>query len=322
MVAASPTHTDIANWPFPFSRQDWDHTPSAVQDALLALHNQLAELQQQYFTLQQQVDRLQERLEKTSQTSSKPPSSDSPFQKPKRPKSSRKRGARKGHPGSGCTLLAPTAVQHVYPAPCACGQRDGGSLPPYHTHQVIELPPIEIEITHFVLHQARCGGCGRLRKAAVPGEHLSGYGPRLTALIGELAGMHGTSRRLIQDFCHAVLHVPISLGAVQKVVDRVSHALVPHYEAIAALARQATVGYIDETPWFCHNTLQWLWAMTTEKGSLFLVHPNRSKDAFFALIEDWTGILVSDGYGASGAPSSTAGRHGWPPPRCCRGSDG
>ena len=55
----------------------------------------------------------------------------------------------------------------------------------------------------------------------------------MTARIGELAGMHRTSRRLIQDFCHSVLNIPISLGAVQKIIDRVSHA---------------TVGSIDETP--------------------------------------------------------------------------
>lgn len=167
----------------------------------------------------------------------------------------------------------------------------------YHTHQVIELPPIEMEISHFLLHQAPCVGCGRLLKADVPSEHTTGYGPRLSGLIGELSGMHGTSRRLIQHFCHAVLHIPISVGAIQKVIDRVACAILPHYEAIAELARNATVGYVDETPWFCQNTLQWLWTMTTDTVSLFLIHANRSKEAFFDLIEDWKGILVSDGYG-------------------------
>src|SRR5262249_59429651 len=78
---------------------------------------------------------------------------------------------------------------------------------------------------------------------------------------------------------------------------RVSQAIVPHYEAIATLARQTPVGYIDETPWYCQNALQWLWTMTTDTVSLYLIHPQRSKDAFLALIEEWQGILVSDGYG-------------------------
>ena len=37
--------------------------------------------------------------------------------------------------------------------------------------------------------------------------------------------------------------------------------------------------------------------MTTETVSLSLIHPHRSKEAFLTLIEDWQGILVSDGYG-------------------------
>jgi transposase len=91
--------------------------------------------------------------------------------------------------------------------------------------------------------------------------------------------------------------MPLSVGAIQKVIDRVSWAIVPHDEAIAELARNATGGYIDETPWLCHNALQCLWTMTTKTVSLFRRPPHRAKEAFFDLIEDWQGILVSDGYG-------------------------
>jgi transposase len=109
--------------------------------------------------------------------------------------------------------------------------------------------------------------------------------------------MHGTSRRPIHDFCQSALHIPMSLEAVQKVINRVSEALVPHYELMAELARQVPVGYIDETPWYCQNMLQWLWTMATDTVTLYLIHLHRSKDAFLDLIDDWQGILVSDGYG-------------------------
>jgi transposase len=84
---------------------------------------------------------------------------------------------------------------------------------------------------------------------------------------------------------------------VQKLIDRTSQAIAPHYEAIATLARQATVGYIDAPPWYCHNALHWLWTLTTDTVSLSLMQPHRSQEAFCALIEAWQGILVSDGYG-------------------------
>lgn len=185
----------------------------------------------------------------------------------------------------------------MYPEPCACGQGALISTVPYHTHQVIELPPIAMHITHFVLHQGSCSGCGKLLKAQLPSAHTPGYGPRFTALVGELSAMHRSSRRLVQDLCGSVLQVPLSLGALPNLIDRTSQAIWPHYDAIAALARTARVGSIDETPWYCQNALQWLWTMVTDTVALYLIHPHRSKEACAALIDDWTGILVSDGSG-------------------------
>jgi transposase len=43
--------------------------------------------------------------------------------------------------------------------------------------------------------------------------------------------------------------------------------------------------------------LNWLWTLSTDTVSLYLIDPHRSKEAFFALIEEWQGISVSDGYG-------------------------
>ena len=168
---------------------------------------------------------------------------------------------------------------------------------PYYTHQVIEVPPIELEVRHFVLHQGWCTVCGTRNNVQVPPEHATGYGPRFSALMGELAGTYGNGRRMVQTFCASVFGVPLSLGAIQKVLDRVAQAIEPHYTTIASQARQAPVNYIDETPWFLTTTLQWLWVMVSDRVAFYLIHPRRSKEAFAALIDDWAGLLVSDGYG-------------------------
>jgi transposase len=81
------------------------------------------------------------------------------------------------------------------------------------------------------------------------------------------------------------------------VLDRVTQAIEPYYAAIATQARHAFVNYIDETPWFLTNTLQWLWVMVSDTVAFSMIHPRRSKEAVAALIDDWAGILVSDGYG-------------------------
>ena len=279
-------------WPFPFVPQDWEHTPAAVQAYVHTLQDELTQLRGR-------VEALEARLTQNSTTSHRPPSSDSPYKKPRQRTTTtpRKAGGKPGHPGHRQALLPPTTVHELRPERCPCGQTTFALTRPYHTHQVLELPPIAMEVTHWVLHQGWCPACGCWSKAQVPAEHATGYGPRFSALMGELAGTYGNGRRMVQTFCASVLQVPLSLGAIQKVLDRVAQAIEPHYTALAMQARQAPVNYIDETPWFCTHTLHWLWVMASERVAFYMVHPRRSKEAFAALIDDWVGILVSDGYG-------------------------
>jgi transposase len=251
--------------------------------------------------IQQQAGRIAEleaRLSQTSSTSDRPPSSDPPYaQRTARAGRQGRPGAKPGHAGHRQALLPATEVLAVKPEACLCGQREFPETRPYYTHQVIELPEIQMQVTHVVLHEARCPQCGRLLKAPLPEAHRYGYGPRLTALIGELSGSQRASRSAVQEFCTSVLGIPMSRGTIQRAVDRVSEAIKPHYEAIAGKARGAKVNYIDETAWYQHGVLAWLWVMVNTTVALFTVHASRSQAAFEALIERWAGILVSDDYG-------------------------
>jgi transposase len=251
--------------------------------------------------IQEQAGRiaaLEARLSQNSRNSDRPPSTDPPYE-PRTAHSGEhgRPGAKRGHPGHRQALLVPTEIIKVTPEACPCGQREFPAPTPYHTHQVIELPEILMQVTHVVLHKARCPQCDRLLKAPLPEQYRYGYGPRLTALIGELSGGQRDSRTAVQEFCTSVLGLPISRGAIQRVVDRVSDAITPHYEAIAEKARGAPVNYIDETAWYQHGVLAWLWVMVNPTVALFTVQASRSHAAFEALVKRWAGILVSDGYG-------------------------
>jgi transposase len=118
-------------------------------------------------------------------------------------------------------------------------------------------------------------------------------------LRSALAGASGNGRRIVQTVCASVLQVPISLGAIQKVLDRVAQAIAPHDLALAPQARHALGNSIDEPAWFCPHTLQWLWGMTSEREAFYLMHPHRATEACAALIDDWAGLLGSDGSGVS-----------------------
>jgi transposase len=269
----------------------WEQTPLVVRQAVMHLLD----------VIHQQAERigvLEARVSQNSRNSDRPPSSDPPYEKrTARPGVQGRPGAKPGHPGHRQARLTPTELIEVTPESCACGQWEFPATTPYCTYQVIELPEIRMAVTHVVLHETRCPRCGRLLKAELPAEYRYGYGPRLTALIGELSGSQRISRTAAQEFCRSVLGVPISRGAIQRMVDRVSEAIAPLYAAIAEQARSAKVNYIDETAWSQHGGLAWLWVMVNATVAFFKVQASRNTAAFEVLIERWAGILVSDGYG-------------------------
>jgi transposase len=111
-------------------------------------------------------------------------------------------------------------------------------------------------------------------------------------LVAELSGIQGISRQAVESFIQDVFDVPISTGAIQNVIDRVSQALLPVHEAIGASVRASAVNHVDETSWQQAGAIKWLWTMTNCVASFFIVHSNRSLKAFEALIDTWRGILV------------------------------
>ena len=285
----------------PISDLDWAATPQPVKQYIVYLEQTISTVVDKTQQLEKRIEQLEVRTKKNSQNSSKPPSSDSPFKKPKKKaqKAKRKRGAQKGHKGHRQQLLEPTETNIVLPTICDCGRYDFDpkTLKPYYTHQHIELPEIQMNVSHFILHKGKCNLCGKTVRAVVSKKYQSGYGPRLSATVAELSGSHGASRQTVQDFCQSILGIPISVGGIQCILDRTSEALKPIYDEIGRQARQADVNHVDETSWFQSGKLNWLWTMVNHTVAFFMVHPNRSKQAFEQLVDDWRGILISDNYG-------------------------
>src|SRR5215470_15993974 len=108
---SEPTNTV---WSFPFTPQDWAQTPLAVQAYVCTLHDKIDQLHDC-------VETLEARLQQNSTTSSRPPSSDSPYKKPRLRTTAatpRKAGGKLGHPGHHQELLPPTTVYEVQPQQC------------------------------------------------------------------------------------------------------------------------------------------------------------------------------------------------------------
>jgi transposase len=127
------TESLSTGWLFPFVPQDWEQTPLAVQAYVRTLRDEVAQRQNR-------VETLETRLQQNSTTSSRPPSSDSPYKKPRLRTTAatpRKAGGKPGHQGHRQVLLPPTTVRELTPERCACGNTPFALTAPYHTHQVI-----------------------------------------------------------------------------------------------------------------------------------------------------------------------------------------
>ena len=79
----NPSKSQDDKWPFPFSRTEWDNTPKPVQEFNVYLVNKISELEHQ-------ILELESRLNQNSQNSNRPPSSDSPYDKPSSKKKKKK----------------------------------------------------------------------------------------------------------------------------------------------------------------------------------------------------------------------------------------
>jgi transposase len=288
----------------PLRAEVLSRTPPEVIELLLRLLERVANLEsqnaallEQNAVLEKRIVELETKLNRNSTNSNKPPSSDSPFENKGRVSRDAQEEKKRDRKGYSRKRLEPTETHHVMPVACSCGCVLFGESSPYYAHQVVELPEINLIVEDIVLYQARCVECGKMVKSEIPQEKRTGYGPRLSAMIVELVGVHGDSRRGVQDFVASVLGLSISLGTIQKVINRAKEAILPHYEAIREAVRHAPVNHIDETSWKTNGCLRWLWTMTSVLVSFFMIHKHRSRAAFEELIGAWQGILISDGYG-------------------------
>jgi transposase len=155
--------------------------PSAEELAALphgVLAERLAEAYRLIAELTVRVERLEREVRKDSSTSSRPPSSDSPFRKKEprdrslREKGKRAPGKQPGEPGSTMRLVDNPRYRYWYPpAECAkCGTGlEGQEVFAQRRHQVTDIkPPPEPEITEHVAQSKRCPCCGEVTEGPLP----------------------------------------------------------------------------------------------------------------------------------------------------------
>src|ERR1019366_7752434 len=184
------------------SAEDLSALPAAVLAVRLAeAYRLIGELTAQAGRLSARVEQLERQARKDSSTSSRPPSSDSPYKKKGSDRSLRERGKRRpgkqpGDPGSTMSLVDdPDETIECPPAACrGCGA-DLASAPvtAQRRHQVTDIEPAPAPKTTEYLAQAKeCAGCGTVTAGELPA-HVrarASYGPETCAQAANLVSGH------------------------------------------------------------------------------------------------------------------------------------
>lgn len=299
------------------SAADWAATPDSVKawfaSVISRLERTIAQQQVRIVELEAKVASLEEKLRANSSNSHKPPSSDPPSSPPsgKKKKSKKRRGGQPGHTRNERTLVPIELVDAIVPCKpthCErCDQRLTGDDAQPMRHQVTELATKLVTVTEFQRHTLLCS-CGHATCASLPSEAVEGFGPRMQAMHALLVGGYRLSHDGVVELMHELFGVDLSVGVVNKHLQRASAAIAPSVEQAQAAAQQASVAHADETSWRTRHHGAWLWVMVTSALTIFRIDFHRSQEAAKALLGPFKGVLVTDRLGSY---NGHTGDHQW-----------
>ena len=273
------------------------------------LQARVAEQESRLATLEQELARLGG-PPKTPGNSSVPPSA---AIKPNRTeRRGRKRGPKRGHPGTSRLRQRPDLVVRCRPTACrGCGeplgpkdQRRG------RRSQVVELPEVKPVVLEVWAYAARCAACGQRTVAAVPPGFEPGrtFGPRIEALLAYLHHGHHLSHERLATVAESVFGLTISEGAIAAVLARLAGQARPEAEAIGQRVRASPVINSDETSVRVDGKNRWHWVFQTPTASYHTIRPSRGADVVAAFL----GQARPDAWGSDAFGSqltAPAGQH-------------
>jgi len=275
---------------------------------LAAAQAQLAARDAQLQALAARVEELERRLGKDSGTSSKPPSSDSPYQKKTRDRSLRGRSGRRPgkQPGAQSSTLKQSADPgqraECAPAACGCCGADLGdaAVIGMQKRQVFEAPPPPPPtVIEYQVQAKACARCGAVTEGVAPA-HATGraqYGPLVHAKAALAVCAHHLPVARAARLVSALTGVTVSTGFMAGIRAKAAARLGPFMDRVRELLRSAGVLYADETPARARGHLRYVHVACTE--FLTAMHTGgRSADDIDAgnVLPGYAGTIVRDGY--------------------------
>jgi transposase len=289
-----------------FKRLEWLERVVLAQAAAIAERDaKIAERDAKIAQLEKKIAELEAKLNINSTNSSKPPSTDPPWKKPKKNLNTNgKKGAQKGHAGTARELVPVQEVDEIIrcrPADtCECGGHMIVDEKNPERKQVFELPKIEPHITEYQVFSGCCSSCFIKRRGVLPtGTPPGMLGPRALATIALLSGKYHLSKRDIEELLCDYFGLSICVGTICNAEQQVSEALKTPYEEVVAAIKNEAVVAADETSHKVTGSRAWMWVALSATMAVFFARASRSKKVIQEILGlSFSGILISDRYNA------------------------
>jgi len=280
-----------------------------ARDAQLAARDaELEAARAQIAVLTERLAEAERRLGKDSSTSSRPPSSDSPYTKKTRDRSLRGRSGRKPgrQPGAQSATLRQSGDpdERVECGPAACGgcgaDLADADVIGVQKRQVFEAqPPPPPKVTEYRVVARECPGCGAVTEGVAPAgvTGRAQYGPLVHARAALAVCAHYLPVARAARLLATLTGVSVSAGFAAGVRGKAAGRLGPFMDRVRVLLREAGVLYADETPARAAGRLHYVHVACTE--FLTVMHTGgRSADDIDAgdVLPGYTGTIVRDGY--------------------------
>ncbi len=221
--------------------------------------------------------------------------------KANRSPTSDKKERKKRAGGYGRQRQEPTTVIEHSVAECPrchvplCGGREVSR------RQVIDVPPVRVEVTDHVVVERQCPHCHaawkpevELREAVVGKQR---FGIHLQTEVAVLRERLRLPFRLIQDYLELRCGLHVSVGELVSLVSGVATGGRSMYASLGAQIKDSAVVYGDETGWREAGQNGYLWSFSTPSVRYYLFRRTRAASVVADVIgEEFEGVLVSDFY--------------------------
>jgi transposase len=270
------------------------------------------------------IEALERRAGKDSSTSSRPPSSDSPYTKKGRDRSLRERGKRRpgkqpGEPGTTMRLVDdPDHRLWFPPASCReCGTGLAGApVLAQRRHQVTDITPAPPPVvTEYVAQAKQCPWCDAVSEGELPAfvRARASFGPEACAQAANLACGQYVPVQRAAELMSQMAGVQVSTGWMAGIRGKAA-ALVAgsgFMDRVKELLKDAPAVHADETPARAAGGMRYVHLACTA----YLTHlhtGDRSAPAVDAggVLPGYAGVIVRDGYHA-GYGHLTDAVHAW-----------